>query len=267
MRNDAEAWEGYRFLRQFLDKHQDLAPMVTGIDFCASEQGHPPRTKKDLFNHVRADNAQRSHKLEILYHVGEMWQDISIASAARWCAEASALGAHRLGHALALGMDVSTISGGKIRETKLEADEHLAWIRNHLGDLQESGFGPNDYQWLSERKESLTKGDFVDWSYDDDLIDHTSRFQDAAIAMVAKNNPIVECCPTSNIRIGNLKNSRHHPLRRFLANNLRVVVSTDDPGVFAISLRDEERLLKKDFQLSDQALVTMNQTCLKIFET
>lgn len=265
MRKDTEAWEGYRFLRDFLASHKHLASIVTGIDFCASEQGHPPSAKRELFKQVHKDNLASGHSLDILYHVGEMWHDISIQSAARWCVEAAMLKAHRLGHALALGMDVSALRGGKILETSAEAIEHLAWIRKHLHELQEFGFGPSDYQWLSAKVDSKSHHDFVEWHYDDDLIDNTTRFQDAALSMVAQLNPIIESCPTSNMRIGNLKSSEQHPIRRFLKHDLNVVVATDDPGIFDITLAEEEQLLKSKFHIPDETLRNINAACETVF--
>ena len=46
-------------------------------------------------------------------------------------------------------------------------------------------------------------------------------------------------CPTSNRRIGGIVNPAHHPVNRFLAAGLPVVVGSDDPGNFGITLSDE----------------------------
>lgn len=247
MRKDTEAWDGYHFLAKFLEKNPDVAPWITGVDFCASEQGHPPMAKKNLFHQIHHDNQNRQRPIEILYHVGEMWQDISIASAARWCVEAAELKAHRLGHALALGMDVGVLHGRKIRETVAETERHLAWLRLHRATLHGFGFTPTDYQWLRDQAETRAQDDHVEWIYDDDLILHTTKFQNAALAMVRQLGPTVESCPTSNMRIGSLKSPAQHPLRRFLDHGLNVVMSTDDPGVFDISLASEELNVIQNF--------------------
>jgi hypothetical protein len=257
MRADEEANSGYKFLRHFLDSNPDVAHLVTGIDFCASEKGHPPKSKQGFFKQVHADNKHHQH-LAILYHVGEMWQNISLASAARWCVEAATLGAHRLGHALALGMDINAFKGSRIHESLDECRDHLNWIRLTLNELQAYGFGPADYQWLQNYAERHAEQDYVIWTYDEDLIEHTTRFQDAAMQIIAHRNCVIESCPTSNMRIGQLKSSSQHPLRRFLDHGLEVVVSTDDPGIFDISLASEEALLRRDFSLSDGELQRMN---------
>jgi len=49
----------------------------------------------------------------------------------------------------------------------------------------------------------------------------------------------IEVCPTSNRRIGGITDPAHHPIHPFLAAGLPVVVCTDDPGTFDITLEDE----------------------------
>ena len=267
MRKNTEAWENYRFLCEFLENHPDLAPWITGIDFCASERGHPPSAKKQLFEQIHADNQKRKFPIEILYHVGEMWQDISIASAARWCAEAAQLGAHRLGHALALGMNCDVLRGRKICESAHETEQHFAWLRANGSALHEFGFTPIDYEWLRDQAESSKQEHYVEWVYNDDLIENTRRFQDAALTVVREIGPIVESCPTSNMRIGSLHSPSQHPLRRFLDHRLKVTISTDDPGIFDVSLADEEINVLSHFAVSADELATMESRTRRIFET
>ena len=50
---------------------------------------------------------------------------------------------------------------------------------------------------------------------------------------------VVEVCPASNRRIGDIGDPDHHPVHRFLEHGVRVVVSTDDPGIFDVTLDQE----------------------------
>ena len=50
---------------------------------------------------------------------------------------------------------------------------------------------------------------------------------------------VIECCPTSNLRIGGVPDAAHHPIHRFLASNVNLAICTDDPGVFDITLTSE----------------------------
>jgi len=132
-RQNTEGWDSYQFLVNFLANNQDLKPYVTGIDFCGHEKGHPPSAKKDFFARVLNDRSQGLHNLEILYHVGEMWEDIALHSAARWCVEAADLGVKRLGHALALAMNPEALLGRTIKESTSEASSHLLYSQRHGG--------------------------------------------------------------------------------------------------------------------------------------
>lgn len=64
----------------------------------------------------------------------------------------------------------------------------------------------------------------------------------------------IECCPTSNVRIGPIRKYRDHPIFRFnneglefegkmAVKNLPVSINTDDKGIFATSLEREYSLL------------------------
>jgi adenosine deaminase len=56
---------------------------------------------------------------------------------------------------------------------------------------------------------------------------------------VAASGAVVEVCPTSNRRIGNIDEPDHHPVHRLHANGVPFVVSSDDPGIFGTKLADE----------------------------
>ena len=53
----------------------------------------------------------------------------------------------------------------------------------------------------------------------------------------------LEVCPTSNLRLGIVKDLARHPVRRFLERGLRVTVNTDDPKMFGCTLAGEYRAL------------------------
>ena len=47
--------------------------LLTGIDFCYLEEGHPPKNQEPFFNEVRDLNRKHPERaLAILYHVGEV---------------------------------------------------------------------------------------------------------------------------------------------------------------------------------------------------
>lgn len=75
------------------------------------------------------------------------------------------------------------------------------------------------------------------------------RLQKAVCRMVADKGICVECNMTSNVLISNVKRYDAHPIGKFrktkgaLGNELKVVLGTDDKGVFATSLYNEYALV------------------------
>ncbi len=77
-----------------------------------------------------------------------------------------------------------------------------------------------------------------------------TQMQDAMIKFICKRQICIECCPSSNVRIGRLKRFDAHPIIRFMPVDpnetryqLNVTVNTDDLGVFSTSLPNEYSLL------------------------
>lgn len=264
-RQDVEAWDSYEFLCGFLADHTNVSSYITGIDFCGNEKGHPPSVKNKFFSHVQRDRTSGVHHLDVLYHVGEMWEDIALHSAARWCLEAAELGIRRLGHALALGMNPEALKGRTIMESKAEAEAHLLWLRKCHGELSEYGYTTKNYEWLAQKIDGASTANAVSWTYDQELIEHTRHFQTAALKVIKQKNPVIECCPTSNIRIGSLGRASFHPLKRFLEENLRVTISTDDPGIFDVTLKTEEDFVAREFGVSQEQLKKADDLAASLF--
>lgn len=77
-----------------------------------------------------------------------------------------------------------------------------------------------------------------------------TALQEGMIKEVSKRQLCIECCPSSNVKIGKLSRFDSHPIFRFLPLDqtktrypLAVTVNTDDLGVFATSLPNEFSLL------------------------
>lgn len=76
------------------------------------------------------------------------------------------------------------------------------------------------------------------------------ELQEAMIKDISKRQLCIECCPSSNIRIGRIGRYESHPIFRFMPIEaektrypLAVTVNTDDLGVFSTSLPNEFSLL------------------------
>jgi len=56
---------------------------------------------------------------------------------------------------------------------------------------------------------------------------------------VKDSKTVLEVCPSSNWIVGLFKTIAEHPLRRLKLEGILVTISTDDPGLFGISLTEE----------------------------
>jgi adenosine deaminase len=236
-RNPGPVWELVKKLA--LSEHGDA---LTAIDFCGIEEGFPPKDKAAFFAEVHAFNeAHPERALAILYHVGEVFTDKSIESAIRWVHEAAELGAHRLGHAIALGIDPNAFGSHTRTESVSERIDQINYDLKHKAGLSAAGVVIDDGVLQAELRQLAEKpaGSVVDVHYDDRRLAELVLRQDFAIEAVRQTGAVIEVCPTSNRRVIGLTNPMHHPIHRFLKADLPVVISSDDPGNFGVTLNDE----------------------------
>jgi hypothetical protein len=236
----SDPWAGWPTVQRLaLGKHGSA---LVGIDFCGNEQGHPPNEMTDFFAAVRSFNEEHpTRALAILYPVGENFGDKSLESAIRWVHEAAEMGAHRLGHAIALGIDPASFGLHARSEPVAERRDQIAYDLAHASRLRAAGVevDPGTLRRELHRLASLPEEATVDLTYDDDRLDQVRRRQDFALARIRETGAVLEVCPTSNRRIAGIAQAAHHPVHRFLASDVPVVVNTDDPGIFGITLDGE----------------------------
>ncbi len=215
---------------------------LTGIDFCHVEEGHPPKDKAEFFAAVHDFNdAHPGRALAILYHVGESFRDKSLESSVRWVQEAAELGAHRLGHAIALGVDPDCYGEHDRTESAAERLDQIDYDIIHADGLARHGVSVDVVALGEERQRlaTLAADDMVTHRYNAARLDDVRRRQDYAMDRVTAAGAVVEVCPTSNRRIGAIADPAHHPVTRFLERGVPIVVGSDDPGIFGTTLSDE----------------------------
>lgn len=226
---------------------------LSGIDFCYIEEGHPPKDKAEFFRAVHDFNdAHPGRALAILYHVGESFRDKSLESSVRWVQQAAELGAHRLGHAIALGVDPHCYGAHTRTESGAERLDQIAYDLDHADGLARHGI-VIDRDALRAEQASLSADDTVTHLYDAARLDEVARRQDYAMDRVTAAGAVVEVCPTSNRRIGDIPDPDHHPVHRFLDRGVPVVVGSDDPGIFGVTLADEIDWVVEAAGLDDDA--------------
>ncbi|MBM4252985.1 MAG: hypothetical protein FJ146_13515 [Deltaproteobacteria bacterium] len=246
----------YQILKEVLDAKPQRYDAVVAIDFCGMEEHHPPQFTAPLVRRILADNTACPEKgLAVLYHVGESFADKTLASAVRWVSEAQALGVHRLGHALALGINPDLYIGHTVSETAGERRRHLQWLL-----ASRSWLGSQGYDIVPASIESALKviagapeQELITTTWTSAVASDCARLQDAVMSHLRDHDAIIESCPTSNMLIGNLSKDTH-PLPRFMASGLSVIIGADDPGIFATSLAREEERLMTEFGWSAEQL-------------
>ncbi len=213
---------------------------LTGVDFCFIEEGHPPKEQRALFDAVLDHNRQNPERaLAILYHVGESFEDKSLESAVRWVHEAAEMGAHRLGHAIALGVDPDAYGAHVRKESVAERRDQVAYDLRHASALAQYGVHVDRHALAREAELLASREGELQIVYDHRRLHEVRARQRFAMHAVRGHGAVVEVCPTSNLRIGGLRDPAHHPVRRFLEEGVAIVVASDDPGIFGTTLQRE----------------------------
>ena len=235
-----DPWPGWEVTTEL-----DLGPyghLLTGVDFCNLEEGHPPKDQRAFFSEAVDFNRRHPEQaLAVLYHVGESFEDKSLESAIRWVHEAAELGAHRLGHAIALGVSPDKYGVHTRSETVSERIDQLEYDLRHATGLIEAGITVETDRINMEldRLGHLPKTQLLNIDYDQHRLDELKARQSYAIQEIRDLGSVIEVCPTSNRRIGGISRNDHHPLIQFVANDAPFVVATDDPGIFDTTLTRE----------------------------
>ena len=237
---------GCELVLRLLEETPELIDTIVGIDFCNDEEGFPPKTARPVFERLARHNRQNPERaLGVLYHVGENFWDKSLESAVRWCHEAAELGASRLGHAIALGLDpavaISRREDAHVAELVSERRDQIQYDLRHPLELEKFGVeiatGVLEAEWEELRGRDPMSG--VTRDYSQTRLEEIRRRQDFVLHRLAESGTVIESCPTSNLRIGGVPDAAHHPIHRFLDSGVNLVVSADDPGIFDSPLAAE----------------------------
>ncbi|WP_165783060.1 adenosine deaminase [Leptospira wolffii] len=241
LHRDGDCFREYEVLKELMEKDSLIRKYLVGLDFCYIEEGFPPKDKKSFLESVQKDNrAQSSTALSVLYHVGESFQDKTLISASRWVLEAAEWGAHRLGHAIALGLDPRSYAGKTVRESVAERLDSLSFQLENREEISRYGEIPSRKEIESEI-DSIRHKENVEISVTEKHISETRVFQAYCMDRIRATNAVIESCPSSNEYIGMVRDKEHHPLLKFASQKMKFTISTDDPGIFGTDIREEYR--------------------------
>jgi len=225
----------YDWIKDQMEKNSLLRESIVGLDFCYIEEGYPPKDKEFFFDLVLRDNKAYSRSaLALLVHVGESFFDKTPITAVRWVKETADFGAHRLGHALVLGLPGDSFLG----QMRLENAKEWSLTANYLHSIWEElrSFGA-----LPSPKvlQIPVNEDKVEISWNNDLSKIHDAFRFYVLSHLAKKGVVIETCPTSNYLIGGLPNRSAHPVKVFFESGVPITIGTDDPGLLDTSMERE----------------------------
>ncbi|MBF0289136.1 MAG: hypothetical protein HQM14_15060 [SAR324 cluster bacterium] len=255
----------YELLRHAMSTFPVVAQMITSVDFCFIEEGFPPKNQRSLFQRILNDNQKKPQQaLAILYHVGESFEDKSLESAIRWVHESAEIGAHRLGHAIALGSPPQHYLGKTYSESVEERLDQIAYDLSHKDGLQAAGVQIHAEMLLTEQRQLQEKkrAEKTQKTYDSFQLDQILLRQNYVMQYLRDHNVCIESCPTSNLCIGRIE-SIEHPLHRFIEANLPVVIASDDPGIFDTTLQQEAEWVAQHITGSEDTLHALAQNAKK----
>jgi adenosine deaminase len=151
-----------------------------------------------------------------------------------------------------------------IQEDNAQDHERALAILYHVGETFQSISIEDSIHWVQKAHDAgahrlghctslgIDPRDLVGPLYTEERRENIRCLQEKTLAYLRNHNAILECCPISNTRIGNIHTLKHHPLRRFVTAGLNVVLSSDDPGIFVSSLHKEEHYAQIHLKLSTQ---------------
>lgn len=210
-------------------------PGITGIDLCGIED--EPARHAPLAAAIAAWNrAHAPRRLDLLVHVGEQLRSVQPLTAIRRVWDAVAIGADRLGHALAVRLDPEAWPATPAWERVDERVERLRWLQ-----WQAEALGL-DVDRLDAQLEALAGRDPASQleaeTSDPGLV---RACQDVVLERIRTAGRAVEVCPTSN-RVVSGAGVERHGIARLRQAGVRTLVGSDDPGLLGTSL-EQERIL------------------------
>jgi hypothetical protein len=238
----------YQSLRKLQSISDSVRDELVAVDFCAMEEGYPPLDKVPFIKRLLEENlGDPARALALLYHAGESFADKSVESAVRWVVQAARAGAHRIGHAIALGINPALYTGSVRTETLHERRDHIRFEIENVSSLKDAGYGADESALRGELESYRDRNgeERIRLSYDTQRVGKLNALQNWAMSEVRKSGAVIEICPTSNLRIAGLGAMRNHPVQRFVRAGLNVVVGTDDPGILRTDMGCELSLLQE----------------------
>jgi len=227
----AEPLRHWPIVAQTASRH----PGITGIDLCGLED--EPARHAPLAAAIAAWNQQHyPRRLQFLVHVGEQLRGVQPLTALRRVWDAVAIGADRLGHALAARLDPAAWPATPVWERVDERRARLTWLQWQADRLD------LDADSIDHEIAALTNADPAHQLAADPLdAGLLLDCQQVVLERLSKARRTVEVCPSSNRMISGAEIAQHG-IDRLNAAGVAWVVGSDDPGILGTSFAEECRL-------------------------
>jgi adenosine deaminase len=131
-----------------------------------------------------------------------------------------------------------------------EAACSIESLASHCARIKDAGLGLEIHAGETRGPESVW--DALEHGRPDRIGHGVRAFEDARLLdLLIERRVHLELCPTSNLRLGVVKDIRQHPIVRARELGMSFSINTDDPGPFGCSMRSEEAMLRTELGFSD----------------
>lgn len=251
----------YVEFKEMMQENPDVVDTIVGVDFSGREIS--PVRLKSFYEQIKIDRHQNPESTpDVVVHIGENFNDISLESAIRRVHQSALFGAKRLAHCIVLGLDPSiAIKRQQSTHEHESVEERLDQIQYDLDHSQSlAGFGIYvDKDALIKEKSNLdgikNKDQLVYRAYSIERLQEVKKRQDFVLSELSRLDKIIEICPTSNLCIGGIPTLKDHSFIKLYASDVPIVICTDDPGIFDQTLSDEIDFVISEFGISEHDLV------------
>lgn len=148
---------------------------------------------------------------------------------------------------------IKLYADGLICGMALAGDERACTVRSlaHLfRRLHDSGMGIEIHAGETLGPPSVL--DALDHGRPHRLGHALSAFRDdSLVERIVRAGVHVEFCPTSNVKVGQVRTLAEHPIKAAKAAGIRFSINTDDPGPFECTISSEYQLAADTFGFSD----------------
>ncbi|MBF0105887.1 MAG: hypothetical protein HQM16_11230 [Deltaproteobacteria bacterium] len=249
----------------FLENHPEHAHWIVGIDGGSAEVNEPPQLYKEHFKIIQEYNhtVPSGQQLGITWHQGEDFTDTNIFGALLRLRDVVEMGASRIGHALAAGIDPLLYA---LKPFTMPIDEYIRFLDDEMTQNYATPVPPCVEGALPNPKEEKERvitlkdagfrwvaGHYPGGAELEQFVTAVRERQKFFLTMINKRGIPIELNPTSNMQIvtGSFDN---HPLPFFLNEGARITINTDDAGIFATSSTKELNIAQRIGGLDQTAL-------------